>query len=202
MTRDRARTFFLTAGLLLALAAPASVRAAAPDLDDYGVIPGSLGGDFVLTNQHGKKAALKDFRGKVALIFFGYTFCPDVCPVTLAQMSAVHKALGAEWSGFQPLFVTIDPERDTPPRLKAYLTNFDPAIVGLTGSARAVLNVSRLYRVKFAKREADSKTGYLLDHTGMLYMLDDQGQVRYVFPYDVGPEVLAAGARHLLKPKG
>jgi protein SCO1/2 len=175
------------------------VQAAKARLEDYEVGSYKMGGDFALTNQDGKTTGLRDFRGKVVVMFFGYTFCPDVCPLTLGEMGRLAKALGSNAGRMQPVFVTLDPARDTAPRLKSYLANFEPGIVGLTGTERDITHVAKLYRARFAKRGAGGDTGYLLDHTAFIYLVDTKGAVRYLMPHDAGTELLAEGVRQLLK---
>jgi protein SCO1/2 len=195
-----------TAAAILALAAGTALLAlptgtawgAKPDIEEYAVGNYDIGGDFALTNQDGRQTGLRDFRGKVVVLFFGYTFCPDVCPLTLSEMGRLKKLLGPDGKQVQPVFVTIDPARDTAPRLKSYLANFDSGIVGLTGSERDIANVAKRFRARFARRNGGEAAGYLLDHTAFIYVLDTAGKVRYVVPYDAGTDVLAAGARHLL----
>jgi protein SCO1/2 len=197
--RFRAIVFGLIAAAAMTLSAPQHASAAQPSIDDFEVGTYAMGGDFALTNQDGKTTGLRDFRGKVVVLFFGYTYCPDVCPLTLSEMGRVNKLLGAEAKNVQSIFVTIDPERDTAARLKSYLTNFAPGIVGLTGSERDIAQVAKLYRAKFAKRAADAQGAYLMDHTAFVYLVDAKGKVRYLVPYDAGAEILAEGARQMLK---
>ena len=191
----RLSTLTLAAALVL-LVGP--VCAAGPALEDYEVGSYEMGGDFSLINQDGKKASLKDWRGKVVILFFGYTFCPDICPTTLAELSRVNKLLGAQASKVQPVFISLDPERDKPAQLKSYLTNFTAKIVGLTGTERELTQIARQYKARFAKRTVDSAAKYLIDHTGFSYMLDPQGKVRYLFPPDAGTDVMVQGAKALL----
>lgn len=169
-----------------------------PTLADYDVKLLKLGGDFTLTNQDGKPTNLKEYRGRVVLLFFGYTYCPDVCPIAMVQMGRVRHGLGKQAPQLQPVFVSIDPERDTPARLKVYLANFEPGMVGLTGTAAEVSLASGLYRARYAREAGQSPTNYLLDHTAYLYMVDATGKLRYVFPPNVEDGVLAEGARLLL----
>ena len=187
------------AAIAMLLGAFSVAQAAQPSIDDFEVGSYALGGDFALTNQDGKTTGLRDFRGKVVVLFFGYTYCPDVCPLTLSDMGRMNKLLGAQAKQVQSIFVTIDPERDTAPRLKSYLSNFAPGIVGLTGSDRDIAGVAKLYRAKYAKREDDGKGGYLMDHTAFVYLVDPKGKVRYLVPYDAGTDILAEGARQMLK---
>ncbi len=157
-----------------------------------------LGGDFTLTNQDGKPTNLKAYRGRVVLLFFGYTYCPDVCPLAMVQMGRVRRGLGKQAALVQPVFVSIDPERDTPARLKAYLASFEPGMVGLTGTPAEVSRASGLYRARYARTEGQSPANYLVDHTAYLYMVDGTGKLRYVFPPNVEDGVVAEGARLLL----
>lgn len=205
----------LLAGILLAVPlsagfAPAALAsatrwadgqawAAGMKLEDYEAGPYEIGGDFTLTNQFGRKTSLKDFRGRVVLVFFGYTHCPDVCPLTLTEMGRLRTLLGADDSRVQAIFITVDPARDTPRRLKSYLTNFDRGIVGLSGPESEIRAIAARYQARFARSETKSASGYLIDHTGFVYMLDGNGKVRYLFTYDVGADLLAQGVRRLLK---
>jgi protein SCO1/2 len=176
-----------------------SAWAAGMKLEDYEAGAYPLGGEFTLSNQHGRRASLKDFRGRVVLVFFGYTYCPDVCPLTLTEMGRLRGLLGADFQRVQPVFITVDPARDTPPRLKSYLANFDPSIVGLTGPEKEIRAVASRYQARFARSDAKTSSGYLIDHTGFVYMLDGEGKVRYLFTFDVGADLLAQGVRRLLK---
>jgi protein SCO1/2 len=163
---------------------------AAPTLADYDVSKLTLGGDFTLTDTSGRRIALKSFRGRAVLMFFGYTYCPDVCPVTLATMARIKHALGAKGSQFQPLFITIDPERDTPARLKAYVANFEGGAIALRGTLTEIRHVADLYRARFEKEDPQATKDYLMGHTAYLYLLDGTGKLRYVFPPDVEDSLL------------
>jgi protein SCO1/2 len=184
---------------------PAAERAArprtvssAPSLADYEIGRLKLGGDFTLTNQDGRRTNLKEFRSKVVVLFFGYTYCPDVCPVTMSQMDRVRDGLGAQAGALQTLFVSIDPERDTPARLKAYLGNFGGHTIALTGTPAEVQRAAGAYRVRYEKEERTAPAQYLMGHTAYLYMVDGHGKLRYVFPPDVEDRLLAEGVRMLL----
>ena len=183
----------------LGQAQPAKKGRPAPTLADYDVSHLKLGGDFTLTNQDGKPTPLKDYRGRVVVLFFGYTYCPDICPVTMVKMDRVRKALERQAAKFQPILVSIDPQRDTPARLKAYLANFDRGTVALTGKPAEVKRATDLYRVRYEREESQSPTEYLMAHTAYLYMVDGTGKLRYVFPPDVDDGLLAAAARLLLR---
>lgn len=173
-------------------------------LADYDIGKLKLGGDFTLTNQDGKSTSLKRYRGDVVMLFFGYTFCPDVCPTTMTKVTRVRTALGTQGRKFQPIFVSIDPERDTPARLKAYASNFGGGIVALTGSAGDIAHAAGLYRARFDReslQDAKDTLNYLMAHTAYLYLLDTRGKLRYVFPPDVDDALLIQGARRLLDRK-
>lgn len=190
------------AGLVMTLsngaaaAEPPPLRA--PVLADYDVANLTLGGDFALTNQDGKRTRLKDYRGRVVVLFFGYTYCPDVCPATLVKIARVRKGLGQQGRKLQPVYVTVDPERDTPQRLKSYLENFDAGAVGLTGTSAEVAVATKMYRVRFEREDSRSASEYAVSHTAYVYLLDRRGKLRYVMPPDVDDKLLAEGARRLL----
>jgi protein SCO1/2 len=186
--------------LVIALGTPTAFALAADlKLEDYEAGPYSLGGEFTLTAHTGHKVNLKDYRGRAVLVFFGYTYCPDVCPLTLTELGRVRKLLGAQAGQAQGVFVTVDPARDTPQRLKAYLANFDKTIVGLTGTDKEIREVADRYQARFARGRTRSASDYLMDHTGFVYLLDGQGKVRYLFSPDAGATVMADGVRRVLK---
>ena len=134
--------------------------------------------DFTLTDDHGKAVTGANYRGKVALLYFGYTHCPDVCPLTLAQLHTVMQKLGPLADGVRILFVSVDPTRDTPAVLHAYVGAFDPRVVGLSGSAREVEALSKRYRSAFT-REPDGKDGsYEVSHSSAVYVFDRDGRAR------------------------
>ncbi|ACL57813.1 SCO family protein [Methylobacterium nodulans] len=135
------------------------------------VTASGVGGPFTLVNQDGKTVSEKDFAGRTHLVFFGFTHCPDVCPTTLQQISDVLAALGPKGRDMKVLFITVDPERDTPEALKQYLASFDPRIVGLTGSTDAVAGAVKAYRAY--SRKVPLKDGdYTMEHTALVYIMD------------------------------
>ncbi|PCI27741.1 MAG: SCO family protein [SAR324 cluster bacterium] len=156
------------------------------------------GGDFTLTNQYGKKTSLQEFRGKVILLFFGYTMCPDVCPTTLLEMKGALELLGHQADQVQILFVTLDPDRDKQETLKTYLEFFDPRMVGLTGTQEEVDLVIKQYAARYRKRDVGSAAGYLLDHTAFSYLIDQEGKLRYLFPFKTPPNYIVSGVKKLL----
>jgi cytochrome oxidase Cu insertion factor (SCO1/SenC/PrrC family) len=153
-----------------------------------------IGGPFTLTNQKGERVTEETFRGKYMLISFGYTSCPDVCPAELQLMANAMDLLGAKSEKVTPIFITVDPERDTVPHIAAYVENFHPRMVGLTGSAEEIKAAASAYRVYYAKAEgASTAGGYLMDHSTFIYLMDPQGQYVTHFPYSTTREKLADG---------
>ena len=150
-----------------------------------------IGGPFELTNQDGKRVTDQDFRGRYMLVFFGYTYCPDVCPTTLQLMSQALDKLGSQGAGIQPVFISIDPERDTPETLKAYVANFSPRLIGLTGSAGDIAKVARAYRVAYSKVENGGPKAYLMDHSSIIYMMGPDGAFVKHFTYTTDVDGLA-----------
>lgn len=157
----------------------------------------SVGGPFQLTDQNGRTVTEKDFAAKPFLVFFGYTHCPDVCPTTLFDVSEVLRALGPDAEKAAALFITVDPERDTPATMKDYLSSFDPNLRGLTGDQAAIDAVSKAYRV-YSKKVPLEAGGYNMDHTALVYLMDKQG--RFVAPFNLKrrPEESAADLRKYL----
>jgi protein SCO1 len=157
----------------------------------------SVGGPFNLIDQDGRPFSDKDLKGKSFLVFFGFTHCPDVCPTTLFEISEVLRNLGPEADHTAALFISVDPERDTPAAMKDYLSNFDPHLRGLTGSAAAVDAVAKDYRVYYRKVPLEGGD-YTMDHTAIVYLMDKEG--RFVAPFNMrrtGTE-LAADLRKYL----
>ncbi len=136
-----------------------------------------LGGPFRLVDQDGVLRTDVDFKGKYMLVYFGYSFCPDVCPTGLYSMTEALNVLGAQADEIQPLFITVDPERDTPSHLKRYLKNYHPKMIALTGSKEQVTAAKKAYKVYAAKAEPDgTSTDYLMDHSSVIYVMDRQGR--------------------------
>jgi protein SCO1/2 len=154
--------------------------------------------DFALTDHNGQPRTLADFRGKVVLVFFGYTHCPDVCPTTMAEMAGVMKELGPQAERVQVLFITLDPQRDTPEVLKAYVPAFDARFLGLYGSTEATDKVAKEFRVFYQKVPGTEPGSYTLDHTAGSYVFDAQGRVRLFVRHGQGPEPIAHDLKLLL----
>ena len=154
--------------------------------------------DLPLTDVNGQKRSLKDFSGKVVAVFFGYTQCPDVCPTTLQELLEVKQALGADGAKLQPIFVSLDPERDTPEVLKAYLANFDESFVGLTGTPEELAAVAKDFKIFFKKVPGKTEGTYTLDHSAGTYLFDAQGRLRVYERYGAGPQLLTQDVKALL----
>ena len=161
-------------------------------MEDLMLGRGEIGGPFTLTDHTGARRSLADFRGKVVLLYFGYTYCPDVCPTDLAQIAALLRSLGPK-APVEAVYVTVDPERDTPGHLAAYLGAFDPRIVGLTGSVEEVRAVAERYKAYFAKAPAG-----LMEHSANFYVLDRGGRFAGSLPPGTKSERLADVVRDKL----
>jgi protein SCO1 len=144
----------------------------------------AVGGPFSLTDQNGAVKHDSDFHGKLMLIYFGYTYCPDVCPTTLNTMSQALARLGPQAAGIVPIFITIDPARDTPAQMKLYASNFDPRFVALTGPPEEIDAVAREYRVYYKKAEGEAGGAYTVDHSSVIYLMGRDG--RYIGHFDPG----------------
>ncbi|MCA9879088.1 MAG: SCO family protein [Thermomicrobiales bacterium] len=152
-----------------------------------------------LADQNGEPFSLDQVKGDVALVYFGYTTCPDVCPTTLTDFQAVKEGLGAEADRVKFVMVTIDPERDTAAKLKEYLGFFDSGIIGLRGDAAQTEEVSRDYGITVKRVEyPESATKYLLDHTALVYLIDPEGRLLLTFPYGTDPALIAQDVLHVL----
>src|SRR5262249_5484407 len=141
-----------------------------------------IGGPFTLTNQAGKTVSDRNFLGKYLLIYFGYTYCPDVCPTGLQSIAHAMDQLKGDAGTVQPLYITIDPARDTPAKLKEYIVSFHPKIVGLTGSPDQIAAVAKAYQVYYAKGEKVDEKDYLMDHSSLIYLMGPDGKFIATFP--------------------
>jgi protein SCO1/2 len=154
---------------------------------------------FELTDHNGKVRHLTDFNGKVVLMFFGYTQCPDVCPTTMTEMLEIKKSLGADGERLQVLFVTVDPERDTPELLKAYMENFDPSFLALRATPEKLVELTKDYKIYYKKVEGKTSTSYSMDHSAGSYIYDPKGQLRLFTRYGSPKEALTKDLQILLK---
>ena len=152
-----------------------------------------------LPDVDGQTRTLADYQGRLVVVFFGYTQCPDVCPTTMAELAEVKRALGADGAKVQGIFVTVDPERDTPPLLKAYVASFGPDMVGLHGTPEQTLAAAKEFKVFFAKNQGKTASSYTVDHTAGSYVFDAAGKVRLFTRYGSGAQALSDDLKLLLK---
>jgi protein SCO1/2 len=181
--------------LILACVANAST-AAAPDLIAGVFDPPRAAPDFTLQGADGKPLKLSDFRGKVVILGFGFTSCPDVCPTTLGVLGQAHKKLGAQAQDVQVIYITVDPERDTPERMHAYLKGFDPSFIGGTGSAENLSAVRKEYGIQAARKQYGDN--YTYGHSSFIYLIDRKGLLRALMPYGHSPNDYVHDAQLLL----
>jgi cytochrome oxidase Cu insertion factor (SCO1/SenC/PrrC family) len=176
-------------GCGLALAAEQEQPSAAQMMDDLMYGHGPIGGPFTLTDQNGKPRRDIDFRGKLMIVYFGYTFCPDVCPADLMSITQALEALGPTAESVQPVFITIDPERDAKV-LAEYLAAFHPSFVGLTGSPEQIRKVANSYKVFYVKMPGERSGEYSIDHTGAIYLMGRGGEYLGFMPPQTSPDRL------------
>lgn len=188
-------SFLASLALLLALAACGGRSPSFHNTDITGV---DFGRDFALTGHDGKPRTLADFKGKVVLVFFGFTRCPDVCPTTLSEMKMVLGQLGEDAKRVQVLFITLDPERDTAELLAKYVPAFDPGFIGLRGDAAATARVAKDFKIFYQKVPGKTPDSYSVDHSAGSYAFDAQGRLR-LFVRHGDPDRLAADLRALLR---
>lgn len=154
--------------------------------------------DLPLEDQYGKNRTLKDFAGKVVVVFFGYTQCPDVCPTSMSELAEVKRALGADGDRLQGIFVTVDPERDTADMLKAYMASFDPSFIALRGTPEQLAAVAKDFKIYYKRVDGQTPTSYTMDHSAGSYIYDTQGRLRVYHRYGSGAQALTADVRALL----
>lgn len=154
---------------------------------------------FELPDADGKVRSLQDFRGKLVVVFFGFTLCPDVCPTALSQLAEVKRQLGADGDKLQGVFITVDPERDTPEVLRAYMANFDPSFVALRPAPEQLAQVAQEYKAYYKKVESKTPGFYTMDHSAASFIYDTQGRLRLYLRPGAGPQVLLDDLRLLLK---
>jgi protein SCO1/2 len=154
--------------------------------------------DFSLTDHNGKLRSLADFKGKVVVVFFGYTQCPDVCPTSMAELASVKKLLGKDGEKLQGIFITVDPDRDEAPILKAYMENFDPGFLALRPTPEQLAAVAKDFKIYYKKVDGKTPTSYTMDHSAGSYVFDPQGRIRLYERYGSGAPALADDVRILL----
>jgi protein SCO1/2 len=189
-------------GAALVALCVAACGPATPKFQGSDVTGVSFGRDFHLTDHTGKPRSLADFRGKAVVVFFGYTQCPDYCPTTLSELAAAMTRLGPDAARVQVLFVTVDPERDTPELLSRYVPAFNPSFLGLYGDAAATAATAKEFKVLYQKQPGPTPGTYTMDHSAGTFIFDPQGRLRVYENYGRGPDVIAHDIRALLEPSG
>ena len=191
----RRTALFTLAGTLLAGCAPESK----PQFKAVDITGADYAKDFALPDTDGRMRGIKDFQGKAVVVFFGYTQCPDVCPTTMAEIAEAKKLLGPDGDKVQGVLITVDPERDTPQLLKAYVANFGPDMVALRGNAAQTEAVTKDYKVYAKRVEGKAPGSYFMEHTAASYVYDPQGRLRLYSRYGSGAQALADDLKLLLK---
>ena len=169
-----------------------------PKFNSVDITGGDFAGDFALPDATGRERTLGEFRGRAVALFFGFTQCPDVCPTTLTEMAQVKTLLGNKGDLLQVVFVTVDPPRDTPEVLRAYMGNFDPTFVALVPSEKQLETVAKGFRIHYSKVPGSTPSSYTMEHTAATFLFDPQGRLRLFARYGMKPEELAADVRELL----
>ena len=182
----------LAAGTLLGFGLRETPKGAAGTL-----LASAIGGPFRLVDQNGKTVTDADLKGKWSLIYFGYTHCPDACPTTLNEIAIALDDLGPKRDAVRPVFITVDPERDTPEVLKSYVTSFDAPILALTGTPEQIAQAAKDYRVYYAKHP-EPGGDYSMDHSSVIYVMDPEGRFTATFTPESSPEDIAARLKKLL----
>jgi protein SCO1/2 len=198
--RDALKRFALAgvAAASVVLVAACSPKSSSPKFQGIDVTGADYAKDLPLPDQDGKQRSMKDFAGKVVVVFFGYTQCPDVCPTTMSELAEVKRSLGEDGNRLQGVFVTVDPERDTPEVLKAYMANFDPTFVGLTGTPEQLAAVAKDFKIYYKKVDGKTPTSYTMDHSAGSYVYDPKGRLRVYHRYGSGAQALQADVKALL----
>ena len=190
------RRFVLSSLAVLALVACSPEK---PKFNGIDVTGADYAKGFTLTDHNDQSRSLSDFKGKVVVLFFGYTQCPDVCPTSMAELAEVKRLLGADGGKLQGVFVTVDPARDTTELLKAYMTNFDPSFVAFVPTADELPVIAKQFKIYYKKVDGQTPTSYTMDHSAGSYVYDMQGNLRLYSRYGSGAKVLAQDIQTLLK---
>ena len=188
----------LLAGLLAAVTLVACTPGA-PEFRNTDITGAEFGRDFALNDSSGGKRTLADFRGKAVVVFFGFTHCPDVCPTALTTVAEAKRQLGPDAARVQGIFITIDPERDTPELIGRYASAFDPGFIGLSGDAEATARVAKEFKVLYQKSPGATPASYTMDHSAGLFVFDPRGRLRLFASHGRGADALAHDLRELLR---
>jgi len=187
---------------LLAAAVATTLLAAcsksAPSFKAVDITGAEYATGFNLTDHNGQKRTLADFKGKVVVIFFGYTQCPDVCPTSMSELAQAKQLLGPDGDKLQGIFISVDPERDTPEVMKAYMASFDPTFLALYAPAGELPDVARQFKIYYKKVDGPTPTSYTMDHAAGSYVYDPQGRIRLYHRYGAGAQALADDVKALL----
>ena len=192
----------LIAASALSISAAAVLTACSPDGPAFrgvNLTGADYARDFSLTDHNGQLRSLKDFRGKVVVVFFGFTQCPDVCPTSMQELAEVKAALGADGERLQGIFISVDPERDTLEMLKAYMENFDPSFLALRPTPEQLPALAKDFKIYYKKVDGTTPTSYSMDHSAGSYLYDPQGRLRVYHRYGSGAEALTEDVRLLLR---
>lgn len=195
------RRFFLLAGLSVAMLAGCSDKpadATATGFSGIDITGADYATGFSLIDHNGQARTLTDFKGKAVVVFFGFTQCPDVCPTSLGELAQARQLLGADGERLQGLFISVDPERDTPEVMKAYMASFDPSFLALYAAPEALPDLAKSYKVYYKKVDGKTPTSYTMDHSAGSYVYDPQGRIRLYHRYGSGAQALADDVKKLL----
>ena len=190
------RRFLLSVLTVVALAACSPEK---PKFNAIDITGADYAKGFTLTDQNGQSRSLSDFKGKVVVLFFGYTQCPDVCPTSMTELVEIKRLLGPDGDKLQGVFVTVDPARDTAELLKAYVANFDPTFVAFVPTLEQLVGVAKDYKIYYKRVEGKTPTSYTVDHSAGSYVYDTQGNLRLYSRYGAGAQVLAQDIQTLIK---
>jgi protein SCO1/2 len=190
------RRFLLSVFIVVAFAACSPDK---PKFNAIDITGADYAKGFTLTDQNGQSRSLSDFKGKVVVLFFGYTQCPDVCPTSMTELVEIKRLLGPDGDKLQGVFVTVDPARDTAELLKAYVANFDPTFVAFVPTLEQLVGVAKDYKIYYKRVEGKTPTSYTVDHSAGSYVYDTQGNLRLYSRYGVGAQVLAQDIQTLIK---
>lgn len=189
-------------GALLSACSDKPADATASGFSGIDITGADYANTFSLTDHNGQPRTLADFKGKVVVIFFGYTQCPDVCPTSMSEMAQAKQLLGADGDRLQGLFVSVDPERDTPEVMKAYMGSFDPTFLALYAQPDQLPDVAKRFRIYYKKVDGKTPTSYTMDHSAGSYVYDTQGRLRLYHRYGSGAQALAGDVKKLLGEAG